>query len=134
MKRLIGRLILSLSLSMCVMAGSVYAQGLDSENSPYSYDNSKYNSANSPYNYNNSKYNPKNSIYSNSDRIIYDEQGNATGYAVPKEGGGVNYFEYDKTDRTGYQPGDRINPLPQGLAVFPAGVGINRRLQPTHPG
>jgi len=77
-----------------------FAQSPD--NSPYNPKNSQYNPDNSPYNPKNSPYNPDNSRYKpNNDRIIRDNQGNAKGYAVPKKGGGSNYYDFNG-NRTGY--------------------------------
>lgn len=38
------------------------------------------------------------------ERIIRDEHGRAQGYAVPKEDGGINFFDFDG-QRRGYLPG-----------------------------
>lgn len=76
------------------------------DNSPLNYDNSPMNYDNSPMNYKNSPMNYKNSpMNMNSKRIIRDERGNAKGYAVPKQNGGVNIFDLDG-NREYYLPGD----------------------------
>jgi hypothetical protein len=62
------------------------------DSSPYNWKNSPHHWDNSPHKYNN-------------DRIIRDNQGNATGYAVPKDDGGVNYYDLEG-NRTGYKPGE----------------------------
>ena len=63
-----------------------------------SYQNSPYNMQNSPYNMQNSPYN------SSSNRGVYDDQGNRSGYAVPRQdGSGVNIFD-NEGNRTGYIP------------------------------
>jgi hypothetical protein len=46
-----------------------------------------------------------NPININSDRIIRDSSGEATGYAVPKADGGVNYYDL-QGNRQGYQGPD----------------------------
>lgn len=75
-------------------------------NSPMNYQNSEMNYENSPMNYNNSPMNYENSPMNyNSERIIRDNSGQATGYAVPKSDGGVNYFDMEG-HREGYQGPD----------------------------
>ena len=70
-------------------SSSAFAQQGYGEDSPYHSNNNPYNSLNNPYN-------------SSSNRIIRDEDGRATGYAVPRSDGGVNYFD-SNGNRTGYQ-------------------------------
>lgn len=75
-------------------------------NSPLNYENSEINYENSSLNYNNSPMNYENSPMNyNSDRIIRDNSGHATGYAVPKSDGGVNYFDM-QGHRRAYQGPD----------------------------
>ena len=58
------------------------------EDSPYNWDNSEQNWDNSSNNW-------------NSDRIIRDNSGNPTGYAVPKSDGGANIYDFEG-NREGY--------------------------------
>ena len=58
------------------------------DSSPMNFDNNIMNYENSPMNY-------------NSNRIIRDDSGNATGYAVPKANGGLNIYNLDGI-REGY--------------------------------
>ncbi|MEY4961289.1 MAG: hypothetical protein RL610_1468 [Pseudomonadota bacterium] len=74
----------------------------DPSNNPYSYDNNPYNSTNNPYNSENNPYKS-----GGNSRVIRDNEGNATGYAVPRPDGGVNFFDYKTGNRTGYQPAPR---------------------------
>ena len=67
------------------------------EDSPYNSDNSEYNWDNSSNNWEN---NPNNW---NSDRIIRDNNGNASGYAVPNSNGVINIYDLDG-NREGYVP------------------------------
>lgn len=72
-------------------------------NSPNNYANSPNNYANSPNNYENAPNNYENNPYNtNSNRIIRDNDGQATGYAVPRADGGVNYFN-SNGGRSGYR-------------------------------
>lgn len=98
MKHLVIALIFLVSGLFCGLSHAQYSY----KDSPYNYRNSPFNHQNSPYNYNNSRFNPRNSPYGNSDRIIRDNRGRATGYAVPKKDGGTNYFD-SKGNRTGYR-------------------------------
>lgn len=73
------------------------------DNSPYNFKNSEMNWENSSMNFRNSPMNMENNpININSDRIIRDNSGEATGYAVPKPDGGVNYYDF-QGNRQGYQ-------------------------------
>ena len=73
--------------------------------SPDNWDNSPSNWANSPSNWNNSPGNWNNSPSNfGNTRIIRDESGQPTGYAVPKANGGVNLYA-PSGQRTGYLPG-----------------------------
>ena len=82
---------------LLLFSGVAIAQ-TDWNSSPYNYENSPYNYKNSPYNYDNSPYKY------NNERIIRDNQGRAKGYAVPKDDGGTNYYDFDG-NRRGYKPG-----------------------------
>ncbi len=93
---------------LLLFSGVAIAQ-TDWDSSPYNYKNSPYNYENSPYNYKNSPYNYDNSPYKyNNDRIIRDNKGRAKGYAVPKDDGGVNYYDFDG-NRQGYKPRQNAN-------------------------
>ena len=74
---------------------TVYAGGTSWEDSPNNWDNSINNWDNSPNNWEN---NPNNW---DSDRVIRDNSGNPTGYAVPKSNGGTNIYDLDG-NRKGY--------------------------------
>lgn len=57
-----------------------------------------------PNNWKNSPNNWENSSHRyGNERIIRDNDVNSTGYAVPKEDGGVNFYD-DDGDRQGYLP------------------------------
>lgn len=94
-------------LAIFVLMLSFSAVAEDYNSSPNKYENNPNNYENSPYNYKNSpnNYDNSSSKYGN-DRIIRDNEGNATGYAVPKEDGGVNFYNNDG-GRTGYLPSPR---------------------------
>ena len=91
-------------LAFVLMSGSaLMAQDWDSSpmnwnNSPLNWDNNSMNWKNSPMNWDNSPNRWGN------ERIIRDEHGRAQGYAVPKEDGGINFFDFDG-QRRGYLPG-----------------------------
>lgn len=90
-------------LVFCFLSGIAQAQ--DWNSNPNNWQNSPYNWNNSPYNWQNSPNNLQNSPNKwGNDRIIRDNQGNPSGYAVPKEDGGVNFFDL-KGNRRGYLPG-----------------------------
>jgi hypothetical protein len=75
------------------------------QNSPDNWQNSSQNWQNSSQNWRNSPQNWQNSGDNyNSANGIYDRSGNRTGYSVPTENGGINYFNNDGS-RRGYQPG-----------------------------
>lgn len=68
--------------------------------SPHNWRNSPNNWDNSSHNWNNSRHNFNNSVNKfNNDRIIRGNSGKPSGFAVPKSGGGVNYFDLDGTRR-----------------------------------
>ena len=69
----------------------------DWNSSPSNWDNSSNNWNNSPSNWDNSP-----NKYGN-DRLMRDESGNVTGYAVPKSDGGVNFYNLNG-ERKGYLP------------------------------
>ena len=84
-----------------IFTTSPYA-GTAWEDSPYNWDNSEHNWDNSPNNWENSPNNWENNPNNlNSDRIIRDNSGNPTGYAVPKPNGGANIYDLDG-NREGY--------------------------------
>ena len=91
-----------LALIIAFVSGVVFADGVDFNTSnPYTSSNNPYTSNNNPYSNDNNPYNQS------STRIIRDNSGQPTGYAVPKADGGTNYFNYGSTGRTGYQSGGR---------------------------
>jgi hypothetical protein len=93
----IKKLIIFLTIPINVFAGVT-----SWEDSPYNWDNSENNWDNSPNNWENSPNNWENSPNNwNSDRIIRDNSGNPTGYAVPKSDGGANIYDLDG-NREGY--------------------------------
>jgi len=69
-----------------------FATAQDWKSSPYNWKNSPYNWENSPMRWDN-------------ERIIRDENGEPTGYAVPKRDGGVNFFDLEGK-RRGYLPAE----------------------------
>ncbi|CCY24403.1 tat pathway signal sequence [Brachyspira sp. CAG:484] len=72
------------------------------ENSPNNWNNSINNWQNSPNNWVNSPNNWNNSINNPNANIIYDSNGNARGYAVPKSNGtGMNLYDFNG-NRNGY--------------------------------
>jgi len=94
------KLLLLLALSLF----SVICLGDDWNSSPSNWENSPSNWNNSPSNWNNSPSNWDNSPskYGN-DRLMRDESGNVSGYAVPKSDGGVNFYNLNG-ERKGYLP------------------------------
>lgn len=72
------------------------------EDSPYNWNNAEHNWQNSSTNWRNSPGNWNNSRYNPNANIIYDSQGQAQGYAVPKQNGtGVNVYDFNGK-RQGY--------------------------------
>jgi hypothetical protein len=72
------------------------------ESSPYNWENSINNWDNTEHNWDNSPNNWKNSTNNyDSDTVVRDNNGKATGYSVPKQGGGYNHYDLDG-NRTGY--------------------------------
>lgn len=100
MKNLRTKLLLTMFLILS-QGQNISAVDYDYAHSPYNYDNNPNNYDNSSRKYENSPRNYDNSPnkYGN-ERIIRDNDGEPTGYAVPKPNGGVNYFDFD---------GNRIN-------------------------
>jgi hypothetical protein len=93
----IKKLIIFLVIPINVFAGATAW-----EDSPYNWDNSEHNWDNNSNNWNNSPNNWENSPNNwNSDRIIRDNNGNPTGYTVPKSDGGANIYDLDG-NREGY--------------------------------
>ena len=94
-------LLVSIMVATGFLVNTAFAQLY--ENSPNRYENNLYNYNNSSSNYNNNPNNYENNLNNySSNRIIRNESGNATGYAVPRSDGGVNYFDTNG-NRTGYQ-------------------------------
>ncbi|MSQ68900.1 MAG: hypothetical protein EXR83_12060 [Gammaproteobacteria bacterium] len=87
----------ALITSAAAVAGDYNSSPNNYENSPHNFENSSANYNNSPHNFDNSP-----NKYGN-DRLTHDNAGNVTGYAVPKDNGGVNFFD-PHGDRTGYLP------------------------------
>ncbi len=85
----------------CAAAGAL---ANDWNSNPNNWRNSENNWENSSNNWNNSPNNWDNSPnrYGN-ERILRDAEGNAAGYAVPKDDGGVNFFDL-QGNRKGYLP------------------------------
>lgn len=72
------------------------------EDSPYNWNNAEHNWQNSSSNWKNSPGNWNNSRYNPNANIIYNSQGQAQGYAVPKQNGtGVNVYDFNGK-RQGY--------------------------------
>ena len=96
------------ALWSCILVSAMLATGVSFaqswQNSPNNWQNSPNNWQNSPNNWRNSPNNWNNSPNNfNSRNGIYDNDGNRTGYAVPRaDGSGVNIFN-DDGGRLGYQ-------------------------------
>ena len=84
-----------LILIVAIISSSVFAGVTSWEDSPNNWENSEHNWDNSSNNWEN---NPNNW---DSDRVIRDNSGNPTGYAVPKSNGGTNIYDLDG-NRKGY--------------------------------
>ena len=80
----------TLLLSMVILAFSVFAGVTSCEDSPNNWDNSINNWENNPNNW-------------DSDRVIRDNSGNPTGYAVPNSNGVINIYDLNG-NREGYVP------------------------------
>jgi len=93
-----------LLLCTLLFAPLVFADVTSWEDSPYNWDNSEYNWDNSSNNWENNPNNWENNPNNwNSDRIIRDNDGNASGYAVPNSNGVINIYDLDG-NREGYVP------------------------------
>ena len=85
------------AILLSLTASSAFAQ----QGNPYSPSNNPYAAQNNPYAPQNNPFNPDNSQFGGKN-AIYDNNGNYTGYAVPKEdGSGVNIFS-PNGQRRGY--------------------------------
>ena len=83
-----------------------FATAQDWRSSPLNWKNNQVNWENSPLNWRNNPQNWQNSpMRWGNERIIRDNNGKLTGYAVPKRDGGVNFFDL-KGNRRGYSPPD----------------------------
>lgn len=92
--------ILGLCLSAVAVAQDWNSNPNNWKNNPNNWDNNPNNWKNNPNNWDN---NPNR--YGN-DRIIRYDNGAPAGYAVPKDDGGVNFYDY-QGNRRGYLPGGR---------------------------
>ena len=91
-----------LILALAFISSSVFAGVTSWEDSPSNWDNSEHNWDNSSNNWENSPNNWENNPNNwNSDRVIRDNDGNATGYAVPNSNGVINIYDLDG-NREGY--------------------------------
>jgi len=91
-----------LMLVLAIISSSVFAGVTSWEDSPYNWENSEHNWDNSSNNWENSPNNWENNPNNwNSDRVIRDNDGNATGYAVPNSNGVTNIYDLDG-NREGY--------------------------------
>jgi hypothetical protein len=85
-------------------AFSTGAVAQDWNSNPNNWVNNPNNWENNPNNWKNNKNNWENSSNrQGNERIIRDSNGNPTGYAVPKQDGGVNFYD-NKGNRRGYLP------------------------------
>jgi len=94
MKKFIALLVL---ISTPVIAEDWNSNPNNWNNNPSKFKNTPNNWDNNPSNWKNSPNNFANP------RIIRDNSGNPSGYAVPKEDGGINFFDQDGS-RKGYLP------------------------------
>ena len=104
MKKLLLRSITIVVIILVSVYGLVAAEDWNSNpnnwnNNPNNWDNNPNNWKNSPNNWDNSPNKWGN------DRIIRDNSGNPTGYAVPKDDGGINIYDFNG-NRRGYKPAD----------------------------
>ena len=91
-----------LVLVLAFTSSSVFSGVTSWEDSPYNWDNSEHNWDNSSNNWENSPNNWENNPNNwDSDRVIRDNDGNATGYAVPNSNGVTNIYDLDG-NREGY--------------------------------
>lgn len=94
-------------IAILLMSVAFNAAADDWNTSPNNWNNSPNNWDNSPNNWNNSPNNWNNSPNRwGNERIIRDNSGNPTGYAVPKADGGVNFYD-SNGNRRGYLPSPR---------------------------
>lgn len=84
-------------VSLLLLIPLFLSAGTAWENSPNNWDNSPNNWENSRNNWENSPNNW------DSDRVIRDNSGNPTGYAVPNSNGVINIYNLDG-NREGYVP------------------------------
>lgn len=100
----IASIVLLIGLLAAAALTAMPAAAQDWNSNPANWKNNPGNWQNSPSNWRNNPGNWENSPsrYGN-DRIIRDNEGNARGYAVPKDDGGVNFFDFSG-NRRGYLP------------------------------
>ena len=83
-----------LILAVTLISTSVFAGVTSWEDSPNNWDNSEHNWDNSSNNWENSPNNWENSPNNwDSDRVIRDNSGNPTGYAIPNSNGVINIYD-----------------------------------------
>ena len=91
-----------LILAATIITSSAFAGVTSWEDSPNNWENSEHNWDNSSNNWENNPNNWENNPNNwNSDRVIRDNDGNATGYAVPNSNGVTNIYDLDG-NREGY--------------------------------
>ena len=91
-----------LMLIAAIISSSAFAGVTSWEDSPNNWENSEHNWDNSSNNWENSPNNWENNPNNwGSDRVIRDNDGNATGYAVPNSNGVTNIYDLDG-NREGY--------------------------------
>ncbi|MFA5920891.1 MAG: hypothetical protein WC856_06330 [Methylococcaceae bacterium] len=88
---------LGFSFSTGVVAQDWNSNPNNWKNNQNNWENNQNNWKNSPNNWENSPNRWGN------ERIIRDSDGNSAGYAVPKQGGGVNFYD-NQGNRRGYLP------------------------------
>ena len=97
MKQILFIVALSFVCAQCAEAFTSW------ENSPNNWNNSENIWENSPNNWQNSPNNWNNSRNNPNANLIYDNYGNAQGYAVPKSNGtGVNVYDFNGNRRGDY--------------------------------
>ena len=93
-----------LILAVAIISSSAFAGVTSWEDSPNNWENSENNWDNSSNNWENSPNNWENNPNNwDSDRIIRNNDGDATGYAVPNTNGVINIYDLDGS-REGYVP------------------------------
>jgi|GEM_PF-5853376 len=86
---------------MLVIASPVVAQ--DWKDNPSNWNNNSSNWQNNPSNWENNPSNWNNSQSNPKANLIYDNEGHATGYVVPKSNGsGVNIFDFSGKNKGYY--------------------------------